>query len=92
METIKQEIQEDRLSKGYDSEEENTYHTIIINYFEMINVNVNASQMEQWSIFINVTNYAQYIRNPIEYFKLDVKALEPENHKRIYKRLEEDDR
>ena len=36
-------------------------------------------------------NYVQYNRNPID-FKLGVKTLEPKNHKRIYERLEEDDR
>ena len=48
--------------------------------------------MEQWSILSNVINYFQYKRNHIDYYKLDVKALEPKNHKRIHKRLEEEDR
>ena len=48
--------------------------------------------MEQWSILSNVLNYAEYNRNSIDFYKLDVKALELKNHKRIYKRLEEEDR
>ena len=39
----------------------------------MININVNMSQMEQWSILSNAINYVQYDRNPREYYKLDVK-------------------
>ena len=38
--------------------------------------------MRQWSIFGNVINYVHYIRNPIYYYKLDIGALEPMNHKK----------
>ena len=48
--------------------------------------------MEQWSTLSNATNYLRYNRNPANYFKLYVKALEPKNHKRMCERLEEDDR
>ena len=41
------------------------------------------SQMEQWSILNNVTYYVQYNGNPRDYYKLDVKALEPKNHRKI---------
>ena len=64
---------------------------MVINDFEKINVNINTSQIEQWSIFSNVINYVQYNRDPIDYYKLDVKALEPKNHKIINGKLEEDD-
>ena len=40
----------------------------------------------------NVINYFQYIGILIGYYKLDVKSLEPKNHKRIYERIEEKDR
>ena len=43
----------------------------------MINANVNTSQMEQWSIHSNVIVYADYNRNPRDYYKLDVNALQP---------------
>ena len=49
---------------------------MIINDFNRINVNVNTSQMEQWSILSNVINFIRYKRDPIDYYKLDVKALE----------------
>ena len=65
---------------------------MIINYFEKINVNINTSQMEQWSILSNVMNYVQYNRNLRDYYKLDVKALKFKNHKKIYDKLEENDR
>ena len=48
--------------------------------------------MEQWSILSNVINYVQYNRNPIDYYKLDVRALELKNHRKIYDWLEEEDR
>ena len=53
---------------------------------------MNTSWMEQWSILSNVINYVQYNRSHIDYFKLEVKALEPKNHKRIYEHLEQEDR
>ena len=62
-----------------------------INDFDRINVNVNTSQMEQWSILSNVINYVQYNRNPSNYYKLDVKALELKNHRKIYDRLKLED-
>ena len=45
VETIKPEIKEDGLDNGNDNEAENLYHNIIINDFDMINVNINTSQM-----------------------------------------------
>ena len=55
VETIKQEI-EDRLDNNNDNEEENLYQSMIRNDFDRININVNTSQMEQWSILRNVIN------------------------------------
>ena len=46
--------------------------------------------MEQWSIFSNVVNYVQYERNPRDFCKLDVKALDQKSHRKIYDRLKED--
>ena len=74
VETIKQEIEEDGLDN--DNEAENPDQNVINNDFDRFNVHVNTSQMEQWSILSNVINYVQYNRNPRDYYKLDVKALE----------------
>ena len=79
MEATKEVIVEERLDKEHDSEEENPYQTMIINDFEKIHMNINISQ-KQWSILINVINYVQYKRHPIDYYKLDIKALKPKNH------------
>ena len=38
--------------------------------------------MEQWSILSKVINYVQYNRNPRDYHKLDVKALELKIHRK----------
>ena len=46
--------------------------------------------MKPWSIPSNVINYVQYNRNLRDYYKLDGKALEPKNHKKISDRLKED--
>ena len=62
---MKQEMEEDRLDKKNGSEEENPYQTMIINYFEKINVNIHTSQMEQCSTLSNIINYVQYNRNPL---------------------------
>ena len=46
VDTIKQEIEEDTLSKGYtDDDEINPYHNIIIN--NIAKENITTSQMEQ---------------------------------------------
>ena len=90
--TIKQEIKDDRLNKKYiDNEEEvNPYSSMTINDFNK--VNVITSQMEQWSILSNIVNYVQYDRNPRDFYTLDIKALGQKNHRKIYKRLIEEDR
>ena len=56
-----------------------------INDFEKINVNVNTSQSGQYLVMLEN-------RNPIDYYKLYVKDLKLKNHKRIYDKLQEDDR
>ena len=49
VDTIKQEIEEDGLSKdNIDEDEVNPYHNIIINNIDK--ATANTSQMEQWSI------------------------------------------
>ena len=88
VDTIKEEVEEDTFD--HDNEVENPYWNIIINDFERINVNVNTSQIEQWSILSNVINYVQYNRNPSDHNKLDAKALELKNHRKIYDRLKEE--
>ena len=39
-----------------------------------------------------VINFVQYNKNPRNYYKLDVKALELKKHRKIYDRLKEEDR
>ena len=54
--------------------------------------NIIISQMEQWSMLSNVFNYIQYNRHPSEFYDLDVKAIGQMNHRKIYNRLQEEDR
>ena len=71
VDTIKQEIEEDRLNENYIYEEEmNPYHNMIINEFDR--ENVISSQMEQWSILGNVVNYVQCDRNPKNFYDLNI--------------------
>ena len=72
IDTIKQEIEEDRLDNNNDNEEGHLYQSMIINNFDRIYVNVSTSQMEQWSILSNDINYVQYNRNARDYYRLDV--------------------
>ena len=41
--TIKEEIKDDMLDKGIDSEEKNPYRTMIINGFEKNSINIDTS-------------------------------------------------
>ena len=86
----KQETEENILDKKNDSQEENLIQIMIINYFE-INVNFNTSLMRPWSLLSDFIHYVQCNRNVIDYYKLDINALEPKDHKTIFEKLEEDD-
>ena len=88
--TIRQELEEDKLSKNtVDDEEEITpYHTIIIN--NIVRENKITSQIEQWSILSNAVNYVQYDRNPKNFYDLDIKAIDQKTHRKIYDRLKEE--
>ena len=62
VDTIKQEIEEDKLCKdNIDDDEINPYHKIIVNNIHK--ENIITSQMKQWLILSNVVNYIQYYRN-----------------------------
>ena len=51
IDTIKQEIEEDKLGKdNIDDDEIKPYHNIIINIIDK--ENIITSQMEQWSILV----------------------------------------
>ena len=73
VDTIKQEIEDDKLGKNDidDKEEVNPHHSIIIN--NLHRENIIASQMEQWLILGNIVNYVQYDRSPKDFYNLDIK-------------------
>ena len=48
--------------------------------------------MEQWLILCNVVKYVQYDRNPRDFYNLDFKVTDQNNHKELYDRLKEEDR
>ena len=62
IDTIKQEIEADKLDNNNNLEEEiNSYHKIITKKAERENTII--LQMEQWSILSNIFNYVQYDRH-----------------------------
>ena len=40
----------------------------------------------------NVVTYVQYDRNPTDFYNLDIKAIDQNNHRNIYDRLREEER
>ena len=89
VDTIKQEIEDDKLSK--DKEDEvNLYHKIVVNNIDKDNI--HTSPMEHRSMFSNVVNYVQYDRNPKNFHELNAKALDQKNHKKMYDKLKDDER
>ena len=73
IDTIKQEIEEDKLGRNnIDNDEVNPYHEIVTN--KVNKENIIISQMEQWSILSNIVNYVQYGRHPRNFYHLDVKT------------------
>ena len=62
VDTIKQEIEEDKLKRMDDTNDKrNPYHKIITNKVEKDDIII--SQMEKCSILSNVVNYIQYDRH-----------------------------
>ena len=90
VDTIKQDIEEDKLGGDIDEDEINLYHEIITNSIDK--ENIITSWMEQWSILSNVVIYVQYDRHPRNFYNLDVKMVYQKNHKKIYDRFKEEDR
>ena len=91
VDTIKQEIEEDKLGRDNIGEDEvNPYYRIITNKKEK--ENIITLQMEQWSIRSNTVNCVQYDRHPKNFYDLDIKIIDQKNHRKIYDRFKEEDR
>ena len=75
METIQQELQQDRqLDRIADTHREmNPYMELIVNNAEKLEPLM--IQMEQWSILSNILNYIQYDKHPKNYHNLSINAL-----------------
>ena len=75
VDTIKQEIEVDKLDKMDDTNSKiNPNHKIITNKVEKDDTII--SQMEQWSILSNVVNYVQVDGHLKNYHVLDIKAVD----------------
>ena len=82
VDTIKQEIEADKLDRTDDEEGEiNLYHEIISNKVEKENMII--SQMGQQLIPSNIVNYVQYDRHPKHFYDLDIKAVDQKSHNKI---------
>ena len=90
MDTIKQELEEDKLSGDNIGDKVNPYHNVILN--NKYKDNNNTSQMEQLPILSNVVNYVQYNRNPKNFGELNVKVLDQKYHKKMNETLKDDER
>ena len=80
--TMKQEIEEDKLSKDNTDNEVNPFQNIIVN--KVYKDNPYTSPMEQWSTLSNTVNYIQYDRNPKNIYELNVKALDQKKYRKLY--------
>ena len=60
IDTINQDIQEDKLGGNMDEDEIKLYNEIITNKKEK--ENIITTQIEQWSLLSNVVNYVQFDR------------------------------
>ena len=56
--TVKQELKEDKSDRNIVEDKINPYHEIIAIKIEK--ENIIMIQMEQWSILSNIVNYVQY--------------------------------
>ena len=82
VETIQQEIDQDRgLERLNDVNDNiNPYRELIVNNMEKIETVI--LQVEQWSILSNVVNYIQYDRYPKNFHNLNIRAVNKEKNKR----------
>ena len=91
VDTIKQENEEEKLSKdNIDEDEINPYHNVIVKNTDK--ENIITSQMKQWSILSNIVNYVQNDRNHKSFYNLDVKTVDQKSHKKMYNKFKEEDR
>ena len=48
--------------------------------------------MKQWSILSNKATYVIYKINPVGFYRLDIRTIQPKYHNKMYDKLQEDDR
>ena len=91
IDTIKQEIEDDKLvSNNIDEDEVNPYHEIITNKVEK--ENIITMQLEQYSVLSNIVNYVHYDRHYRNFCYLDIKTIDQKSHRKIYDKYKEEDR
>ena len=91
--TIKQEIEDDKLTRDRNSLEEDKidpYQNVVLN--KVYKEDAKTAQMEQWSILSDVVKYIQHDKGPKTLHDLNVKALDYRNHKKLYDRLKGEER
>ena len=82
--TIKQEIEDDKLIRDRNSSEEdeiNPYQNVVLN--NVYREDAKTAQVEHWSILSDVVKYVQHDQDPMTLHDLNVKALHYRNHKKL---------
>ena len=88
IDTIKQEMDQDSNRLDDTSGDINPYHEIIVNNTEQHDIIL--LQMEQWSILSNMVKYIQYDRHPMNFYNLDIKAVNQKSQKKIIMKKKKD--
>ena len=80
--SLKQEIFQDRELNRLDgmSGDVNSCTELIVSNAETV-----LSQMEQWSILINVDNYVQQDRHPKNFYNLNTRSVNKDKYKKEFK-------
>ena len=92
VDTIKQEMEDDRLTRNRTIEEEeiNPYQKVVLN--NVYRDDVKSGQMEYWSTLSNIVKYVQHDKESKTVHDLNVKTLHYKYHKKIYDKLKGEER
>ena len=89
VDTIKQEIEDDELTRDRNEEDEiNPCENEVLN--NVYREDIRTAQMEHWSIMSDVVKYVQHENDPRALNDLKVKALDYRNHKKLYDTLKKE--
>ena len=89
--TIKQEIEDDKLTRDRKEEDEiNPYEKGVLN--NVYREDIKTVQMVHWSIMSDVVKYVPHDKGPKTIYDLNLKALGYRYHKKLYDKLKGEER